>query len=129
MIPEKILVIEDDKPTLLALKLALTAAGYEVALAVDAISAVTIASKEKPDLIISDIGLPCGNGFVVMSRIRALLPLLDVPIIIVTSHQNCEQQALAAGAAAFFRKPADLDALTQAVARLLPSGSTSAMAA
>jgi len=117
----KILVIEDDRSTLLALKFSFKFQGYDVVVAVDAISAVTLAAREKPDLIITDIGLPCGDGFSVMARIHSLLPLIDVPIVVLTARDTpeCERQALAAGAAAFFTKPANLDAICSTVASLL----------
>jgi two-component system KDP operon response regulator KdpE len=117
----KILVIEDDRPTLLALKYSFKLHGHEVIAAVDAISAVALAAREHPDLVLTDIGLPCGDGFSVMARIHALLPMLDTPIIVLTSRDDpaSEQHALAAGAAAFFTKPANLDAICAAVASLL----------
>jgi len=117
----KILVIEDDRATLLALKYSFKLHGYEVVAAVDAISAVTLAAKEHPDLIVTDIGLPCGDGFAVMTRIHSLLPLLDVPIIVLTSRTtaDCQRMALAAGASAFFTKPANLTAICASVASLL----------
>jgi two-component system KDP operon response regulator KdpE len=117
----KILVIEDDKPTLAALKMALKARGHEVVVAVDGIGGVTVAANEKPDLVITDIGLPCGDGLAVMARIHNLLQSMDVPFIVLTgrTHPECEKQAMAAGASAFYRKPADLDAMCAKVAWLL----------
>jgi CheY-like chemotaxis protein len=69
---KKILLIDDDKEVILALNVRLKSKGYKVAAAGDAISAISTARKEKRDLIVLDIGLPGGDGFIVMERLKAL---------------------------------------------------------
>jgi DNA-binding response OmpR family regulator len=87
----KILIVDDDPDTLLGLTLILRRkGGHEVVAASDAIQALMVAIREKPDLIVLDIGLPGGNGLQVLRNLRA-------------------------GAEAFFEKPADPDALLGAV--------------
>jgi DNA-binding response OmpR family regulator len=72
MADKKILLIDDDEDVVHALNVRLRSKGYQVAVAGDAIAAVSTARKEKPDLIVLDIGLPGGDGFLVMQRIKAL---------------------------------------------------------
>ena len=60
---KKILIIDDDPHLLLGLTPRLKANGFNVVTALDAISAIAVARKELPDLIILDLGLPGGDGF------------------------------------------------------------------
>ena len=109
----KILVIEDDADVRTLLKIRLSNEGYETAFAWDAVTALTIARKAEPDLIILDLGLPGGDGYVVMERLQSLAPLSMVPIVVVSA-RSAETQtdpALAAGAAAFIEKPIDMERL------------------
>ena len=71
MTGKKLLLIEDDKDTVRAMAVRLKSQGYDLVVASDAISAISTARKEKPDLIILDLGLPGGDGFVVMQRLRS----------------------------------------------------------
>ena len=59
---KKILIVDDDHDLVLGLSARLKANGYNVVCAGDAISAITVARKEAPDLIILDLGLPAGDG-------------------------------------------------------------------
>lgn len=121
MAKAKILIIEDDPDISRLLGVRLKGNDYETAFASDAVTALTVARKERPDLIILDIGLPGGDGMLVMERLRAVAPLALVPVIVVTARDaaTTEQRALDAGAAAFIQKPVDMPALLGAVRRAL----------
>ena len=82
----KILIVDDDSDIRRGLNVRLQANGYEVLFAADAISALSVAVKERPDLIILDIGLPAGDGYVVMERLQNYPALACVPVIIL-SHE------------------------------------------
>jgi len=107
----KILVVDDDPDLVRALRLRLRANNYEVTTAADGYSAIASAQKERPALIILDLGLPVGDGFVVLDRLQNSDALAGVPVIVLSARdpQNNEERALKAGAAAFFQKPADND--------------------
>ena len=62
----KILIVDDDPDLRQALRLRLRANHYETVHAVDGYSAISQAYKERPNLIILDLGLPAGDGFVVL---------------------------------------------------------------
>lgn len=114
---KKILVVEDDPDIRKLLNVRFGNAGYDTAFAWDAVTALTIARKEEPDLIILDIGLPGGGGWVVMERLQALPALSMIPIVVVTAlpaDANAER-ARAAGAHAFIEKPIEMEALLAAV--------------
>jgi CheY-like chemotaxis protein len=118
---KKILLVDDDKDVLLGLNVRLRANGYSVVFASDAISAISVARQEMPDVIILDIGLPAGDGFVVMKRLRALLPLAHIPIIFLTGKDPVinREKALSAGAQAFLQKPVDNEVLLLAIRKAL----------
>lgn len=120
MASKKILLIEDDKDSVRAMGVRLKGEGYDLAVAHDAVSPVATARKEKPDLIVLDLGLPGGDGFVVMQRLRSNADLMLVPIIVVSGRDPLinEHRALEAGAEMFFQKPVDNDDFLAAVEKL-----------
>ena len=113
----KILLVDDDPDLLRALRLRLRANNYEVTTASDGYAAIAAAQKERPALIILDLGLPVGDGFVVLDRLQNSDALAGIPVIVLSARdpQNNEEKALKAGAAAFFQKPADNDELLSVI--------------
>lgn len=113
----KILVVDDDPDLLRALRLRLRANNYDVATASDGYSAVASAQKERPALIILDLGLPVGDGFVVLDRLQNIDALAGVPVIVLSARdpQSNQERALKAGATAFLQKPADNDELMNVI--------------
>ena len=105
----KILIVDDDPDLRRALKIRLRANHYDTVQASDGYSAITVAQKESPNLIILDLGLPAGDGFVVLERLQNSDALSDIPVIVLTARdpQSNEQKTLQAGAIAFFQKPVD----------------------
>lgn len=116
-----ILIVDDDPDMRLAMNLRLRANGYKTAFAGDAISAISEARKEPPDLVILDIGLPGGDGFVVMDRFAANVKLSPVPIIVITARDagSNKQRSIQKGAVAFFQKPIENSKLLAAIAQAL----------
>ena len=116
----KILIVDDEPDIRELLNVMLRKRGYDTAFAADAISAVSVARKETPDLILLDLGLPGGEGFLVLERLRAIASLGWVPVIVVSAKgESSAQTALDAGAKAYFSKPIDLDQLLAAIEREL----------
>jgi DNA-binding response OmpR family regulator len=105
----KILVVDDNPSIRKGLGVRLRASGYEVLFAGDAIAATAALVTDRPDLVILDLGLPCGDGFVVMERLNNNDRLANIPVIVLTGRELAgnRDRALEAGAAAFFQKPVE----------------------
>jgi len=118
---KKILVIDDDQDLALGLKVRLRANNYATVFATDAISAISQAVKENPDLILLDLGLPAGDGFVVMERLDNIESLSTVPVIVMSARdpQGHRDRALGAGAKAYVQKPVDNDELLATIRKVL----------
>ncbi len=115
--PAKVLIVDDDTDIRRGLNVRLQATGYEVLFAGDAMSAISVAVKERPDLVILDIGLPAGDGYVVMERFQKYPALACIPVIVLSARdaETHRQKALDAGAYAFIRKPADTSQLLKTI--------------
>src|SRR5579859_3926468 len=124
----KILVVDDDPDLVRALRLRLRANDYDIATACDGYTAIATAQKERPDLIVLDLGLPAGDGFVVLDRLQNSDMLSGIPVIVLSARdpQNNEERALKAGAAAFFQKPADNEELLSVIRVSLPKAAEAA---
>ncbi len=118
----KILVVDDDPDLLKALRVRLRANNCDVITVTDGYSVIGAAQKERPDVIILDLGLPAGDGFVVMERLQQSDQLSGIPVIVLTARdpQGNEARALRAGAAAFFQKPVDNEELLNVIRVNLP---------
>jgi two-component system KDP operon response regulator KdpE len=121
----KILVVDDDSDLLKAMRLRLRANNCDVITVSDGYSVVGAAQKERPDVIILDLGLPAGDGFVVLERLQQSDTLSGIPVIVLTARdpQGNEARVLKAGAAAFFQKPVDNEELMNVIRVSLPQES------
>ena len=114
---KKILVVEDDNLQLTTLARRLKSAGFDVVAARDGLTAISAARKEQPDLILLDLGLPAGDGFVVLQRLGMLINTGTIPIIVVSSRPPLGNRdaALQAGAIAYIHKPVDMSVLLKTI--------------
>lgn len=112
-----VLLVDDDPDLLTALSAALRQRGYEVAVAQDAVAAMSAAVKLKPHVVVLDVGLPGGEGTVIMKRMHALPQLAGVPVVMMSGRDPAKYRddALAAGASAYLTKPVEPDALVLAL--------------
>jgi DNA-binding response OmpR family regulator len=117
----KILIVEDDADIRALLSLRLRQRSYDTSFATDGMTAVTVARREQPDLIVLDLGLPAGDGFTVMERMRAITSLADVPVVVITAREAAtnREKAEALGAVDFVEKPIDFDQLLETIDALL----------
>ena len=106
---ERILIVDDDPDVRLSLQVRLKANNYEVVFALDGVASIAEARKHMPDVIILDLGLPAGDGFSVLERLKANDSLSMIPVIVVSGRVRIPNRdwALKAGAIAFLQKPVD----------------------
>ena len=121
----KIMIVDDDPELRTALKVRLRANHYDTVSACDGYSAIALAQKERPNLILLDLGLPAGDGYVVLKRLQDSDHLSHIPVIVLTARdpQANEDRSLEAGAAAFFQKPADNHELLDVIQATLRNAS------
>ena len=114
---QKVLVIEDDAVARADLQARLGAAGYLVAQAADAASAMTVVNREHPDLILLDLGLPAGDGYLVLERLRKIAAFAAIPVLVITGRSDAEtrQRVANLGVPPMLSKPVDTEALLAAV--------------
>ncbi|MGC1483524.1 MAG: response regulator [Candidatus Acidiferrum sp.] len=114
---KKILIVEDENVQLTSLARRLKSAGFEIVAARDGLTAISTARKEQPDLIVLDLGIPAGDGFVVMQRLQMLINTGTIPIIVLSSRTPIGNRdaALKAGAIAYIHKPVDIPVLLKAI--------------
>jgi len=118
------MIVDDDPALRQALNLRLRANNYDVVSACDGYSALALAQKERPDVILLDLGLPAGDGFAVLSNLQQFPSLTTIPVIVLTARdpQSSEARSLKSGAVAFFQKPADNQELLDTVRTCLETG-------
>jgi two-component system, OmpR family, KDP operon response regulator KdpE len=105
-----VLIVEDDPQLLRALRINLTARRYDVYTASDGATALTLASRHRPDLLILDLGLPDLDGVTVIEGLRGWY---TGPIIVLSARHTeaAKVAALDAGADDYVTKPFGMDEL------------------
>lgn len=105
----RILVVDDNPDTADTLAKFLRASGHEVHIATDGPSAVALALRVRPDVMLLDIGLPGMDGFAVAKRLRAEPDLASITIIAITGggFESDRQRALEAGIDQHLIKPVE----------------------
>jgi DNA-binding response OmpR family regulator len=121
MSQKTILIVDDDPDVRLGLHIRLKANQYNIIFAADGMASIAQARKHLPDLIILDLGLPAGDGFSVLERLRANDSLSLIPVIVVSARDVTANmdRALRAGAKAFLQKPVDNAQLLSVIRKVL----------
>jgi len=119
-----ILLVEDFEDTRLMMKLWLIKNGYRVLEAESGEEAVTVAQRERPDLIIMDMMMPGMNGLDATQRIREHQALRQTPIVAVSAYGADEYRAIAlkAGCNEYVSTPFEPRALAELIKTLLATG-------
>jgi two-component system KDP operon response regulator KdpE len=106
----KVLVIDDEAPILHALRINLAAREYEVTTAADGSSGLAAMARDRPDVLILDLGLPDMDGTEVIRGVRGWT---STPIIVLSAWGQESQKvaALDAGADDYVTKPFGMDEL------------------
>jgi len=116
MAKKKILVVDDTEFNR-DLVVQLLEEDYDMVIAENGEEALTVTERERPDLILMDLGMPVMDGWEATRKIKANDSLKHIPIIAVTSHAMVgdEIDARKAGCDDYLPKPIDEDALLQKI--------------
>jgi CheY-like chemotaxis protein len=117
-----ILIVDDDESIRDLLRLHLSAAGYEVRVAEDGISAGYMVLRSPPDLIITDVSMPHMDGFEFIAALKADKSLPRIPVIFLTSIEDGDLRGKELGAVGYVTKPVRADRLLSVVAQHVPGG-------
>lgn len=106
----KILIADDDPQILRALRITLTAKGYDVITAADGAQAISAAIESQPDIFLLDLGMPRLDGIAVIQGIRGWS---TSPILVVSGRAGAADkvEALDAGADDYITKPFAIEEL------------------
>jgi len=123
MTKKRILVVDDEKDFVEMIKFRLEASGYEVIAAFDGIQGVSFAKRKMPDLILLDVMMPAGGGYLVCERLKMSSNTWSIPIIFLTAKSQPEDEAKAysLGAKYFLTKPYEPKVLLAMVKKALES--------
>ncbi|MDQ3917227.1 MAG: response regulator [Acidobacteriota bacterium] len=119
-----VLVVEDTDAVRIVLRMQLTILGYRVLEACNGLEAVEAAKRERPDLILMDIGLPVLDGLEAARRLRDATETREIPVVALTAFSDPETRARAfdAGCREYAAKPIEMKDLGDVIARNLPGG-------
>ncbi len=104
----RVLVIDDEKQILRALRINLSVRGYEVFTAATGAEALRVAADHRPEVVILDLGLPDMSGIEVLEGLRGWL---TAPVIVLSARTDSSDkvEALDAGADDYVTKPFGMD--------------------
>ncbi len=116
----KILIIDDDRDILKFLHYELSSA-YQVIIAQDGNDGFQLALAEQPDLVISDVAMPCMDGYTLLKKIKDNSTTNHIPVILLTAKTNQEDRlaGIGLGADSYLTKPFMIDELHLVVRNLI----------
>ena len=121
---QRILLVEDNELNRDMLARRLARAGFEVLLALDGQEGVDAARRERPDLVLMDMSLPCLDGWAATRVLKADPRTSSIPVIALTAHamMGDREKAIEAGCDEFATKPVDMRLLLESIEKFLPRG-------
>ncbi|OED41557.1 hypothetical protein AB833_09300 [Chromatiales bacterium (ex Bugula neritina AB1)] len=103
----KVLLVEDNVPLALALKIRLSAMGYNLITAENVASAMSMIANRKPDLSLIDINLPDGTGFSLAKQIKNNPNIPEIPVVFISANGNSDyrEKSILYSSAPLLEKP------------------------
>ncbi|GIF20479.1 CheY-like chemotaxis protein [Actinoplanes tereljensis] len=118
-----VLVAEDDQDIAVILSRLLTRAGHTVVHRPDGLAALEQAVAERPDVLLTDLGMPQMDGLELTRAIRRSADLADLPIVMLSGHLHPgDNQPIEAGCCAVLLKPCPNDKLREVIQELADRG-------
>ncbi len=118
---KKILVVDDEADIREIIQARLISNGYEIIAAEDGFIALSLAKREKPDLIILDIVMPRMDGYSALRELRKDNETADIPVLIlsVKEKDKMEDMFYFQNISDYIEKPFDSEELLEKVKRIL----------
>ncbi|MCF7876963.1 MAG: response regulator [Candidatus Omnitrophica bacterium] len=106
---KKILICDDEPDLAQVVAMSLKARGYQVLIAVDGMQSITLAHREKPDLILLDVKMPAGGGYIVYENLKKSTDTMLIPVIFFSAlpARELKEKVEKLGAAGYLTKPHD----------------------
>ncbi|CAN7737017.1 response regulator [Pseudorhodoferax sp. LjRoot39] len=119
--PARILVVEDNAANLELARYLLASAGHEVLLATNGVQGLEVATRERPDLIISDLQMPVLDGYGLIAALQRTPPCDSIPVLALTafSMPGDREQIMRAGFAGYLSKPIEPERFIDQIAAFL----------
>jgi two-component system, cell cycle response regulator DivK len=119
-----ILYVEDNEDNVYMLVRRLRRHGFEVIAAGDGAQGVEAARRERPDLVLMDLGLPVLDGWEATRRLKGAVETRAIPVVALSAHAMAgeRERALQAGCDDYDTKPVDLERLLAKIRAQLGKG-------
>ncbi len=114
-----ILVVDDEADVVSVLSKRLEDSGYEVMAASDGQEGLQKINKEKPDLIILDIGMPRMDGYTLMRELKSNADFKSIPVIVLTARGQMQDLFKMEGVKDYMTKPFKSEELLERIKKLL----------
>lgn len=111
-----VLVVDDDEAIAEFVAVVLAERGYRVRTAFNGRQALDLLRQTHPRVLLLDLMLPLMDGWALAKAMRESAALKDVPIVVMSAHNDVPEQAQTIGAAGYLHKPFDIDELFSCVA-------------
>jgi CheY-like chemotaxis protein len=116
--PRPVLIVDDEPSLRFLCRINLELAGLTVIEAGDGASALELARRERPSVILLDVRLPNGDGWHVADELLRDVDTADIPVVFVSARWDSAWRRRADGAAGYVTKPFDPVRLAELVERL-----------
>lgn len=117
----KIMLVDDMYTIRAFVKGILRPLGWKLIEAGDAKEALELCLRERPDVVLSDVKMPGMSGIELCQKLKASAAWAAIPVVLLTGEKDAETRArgLAAGAAAYLKKPINADELEKTLKQLV----------
>ncbi len=121
----RVMIVEDEPNIVESLSFVFSREGWQVAAALDGVTAIERLLSDPPDVLVLDVMLPPHSGFEVLKRVRSEASLKRLPVLVLTAkgQEQDRHTALNLGADAFVTKPFSNRDIVQQVRELAEAGS------
>ena len=124
----RILAVDDEPHILKLVSFSLSSRGYDVIEATDGLSAIEVAEREQPDLILMDVMMPLMNGYDACRKIKENPSTRHIPVVMLSAKSQVSEQSegIQAGAVTYVTKPFTPKELVSQVAGVLEDAGAAA---